>query len=151
MTERVYPIIIRQFSRRHGSGGNGKYKGGDGCIREIEFTETLDVAILSQRRVIPPYGMAGGDPGQCGVNQWHRKMKAEGEEKEKYTVINLGGSNQCVMNPGDRILIFTPGGGGYGKVGDVQASETGTPKRSTGTPVHGSGSLATRRAQQNTN
>jgi 5-oxoprolinase (ATP-hydrolysing) len=109
LTERVYPVIIRRFARRHGSGGRGEHVGGDGVIRDIEFTEQLDVAILSQRRVVPPYGMAGGEPGSVGLNHWYRKAK-----DGKYTVINLGGSNQCVMAAGDHIVIHTPGGGGYG-------------------------------------
>lgn len=142
ISERTYPIIIREFGRRAGSGGAGQYRGGDGCIRDIEFTEELDVAILSQRRVLPPYGMAGGDPGECGVNRWYRKKEDGG-----YTVINLGGSNQCVMRAGDRIVINTPGGGGYGAPGD----EGEMAKRPAATPVHGTGSLAARKAQQHTN
>jgi 5-oxoprolinase (ATP-hydrolysing) len=101
MTERIYPVIIHRFSRRHDTGGEGRHKGGDGCIRDVEFTTDLDVAILSQRRVIPPYGMAGGDPGQVGRNEWWRKRK----DKEGYAVINLGGSNQASMKAGDRIVI----------------------------------------------
>ena len=82
------------------AGGNGRHRGGDGCIRDIEFTEDLDVAILSQRRVIPPYGMAGGEPGVVGVNQWWK-----GTKEGKHTIINLGGSNQTRMKKGDHIVI----------------------------------------------
>ena len=116
MTERVYPVIIHQFSRRPDSvynmtrlniclsvsgGGPGRHRGGDGCTRDIEFTEDLDVAILSQRRVIPPYGMAGGEPGTVGTNYWLKRT----HDKKGVTRINLGGSNQCHMMKGDHIVI----------------------------------------------
>jgi hypothetical protein len=58
--ERQYPVIIHQFSRRYGSGGKGRFRGGDGCVRDIEFTRKVNVAILSQRRSVAPYGMCGG-------------------------------------------------------------------------------------------
>ncbi len=83
------------------AGGFGRHRGGDGCIRDIEFTEDLDVAILSQRRVIPPYGMAGGESGVVGANYW-RKQKADGKG---VAMINLGGSNQTHMAKGDHIII----------------------------------------------
>ncbi|WRT68163.1 uncharacterized protein IL334_005138 [Kwoniella shivajii] len=98
--ERQYPVIIHEFSQRTGSGGAGKFRGGDGCVRDIEFTRKVDVAILSQRRAIAPYGMCGGDPGAKGVNQWIRKT-----EDGVVRLINLGGNNECVMNPGDHIII----------------------------------------------
>ncbi len=140
----MYPVIIREFSRRAGSGGAGQHRGGDGCIRDIEFTEALDVAILSQRRVIPPYGMAGGEPGTCGINHWARLVPAEedgktnGKQEKKYTIINLGGSNQCTMTAGDRIIIQTPGGGGYGKAGESASTE----QRDLPVQPRASGSLA---------
>lgn len=115
-------------------------------MRDIEFTEQLDVAILSQRRVIAPYGMAGGEPGHVGVNQWH-KLSEDKDGKEQYTVINLGGSNQCVMSPGDRIVIRTPGGGGYGPPGEKEAKV-----RTQSAPhARASGSLAARKAAQYSN
>lgn len=155
LTERVYPVIIREFSRRLGSGGAGEYRGGDGCVRDIEFTETLDVAILSQRRVVPPYGMAGGENGSCGVNHWYRKVRTEDEAESKhkdakYTVINLGGSNQCVMHAGDRIVINTPGGGGYGASGS-QAKEDGKKDKEQAHIPRASGSLAAMKSAQYSN
>jgi len=66
--ERRYPVLLRQFSLRPGSGGRGRYSGGDGVIREIEFLRPMDVGILSERRVLRPYGMEGGEPGQSGRN-----------------------------------------------------------------------------------
>ncbi len=98
--ERKYPVIVREFSIRTGSGGLGRHTGGDGCVREIEFTRELDVAILSERRSIPPYGMRGGSPGQTGRNFWLRK-----EDDGTVTTIALGGKNECPMKPGDRIRI----------------------------------------------
>lgn len=103
LTERVYPVIVQEFSRRHGSGGDGRHKGGDGVVREIEFTVDLDVAILSQRRAIAPYGMAGGEPGKVGLNYWLKKPRQS--DARIYTKVNLGGSNQCRMMAGDRIQI----------------------------------------------
>lgn len=107
LTERSYPIVIHRFSRRHDTGGEGRHRGGDGCIREIEFTTDLDVAILSQRRVVAPYGMKGGGDGVRGRNEWYKRVTKQSEkgEKDKYQVVNLGGSNQCRMKAGDRIMI----------------------------------------------
>jgi len=103
--ERRYPLLLHRFSIRSGSGGNGRFRGGDGLVREIEFLKPTDVAILSERRVIPPYGLEGGEPGQRGLNLW---IQNNGR------VVNLGGKNGVHMEAGDRIRIETPGGGGYG-------------------------------------
>ncbi|KAL3451726.1 Hydantoinase B/oxoprolinase-domain-containing protein [Aspergillus insuetus] len=104
-----YPVILRQFSIREGSGGRGKYRGGDGVIRELEFRIPLSVSMLSERRVTRPYGLAGGEPGQAGLNLYVRK-EADGRER----VINIGGKMELNVQPGERILIHTPGGGGWG-------------------------------------
>lgn len=72
-------------------------------MRKIEFTEELDVAMLSQRRVIAPYGMAGGENGKVGANYWLKKTVREGETG--YTKISLGPSNQARMKAGDIIEI----------------------------------------------
>lgn len=104
--EQRYPVLLREFSLRKGSGGKGKFRGGDGLVREIEFLKPLNVAILSERRVYPPYGLECGYPGERGKNLF---IKKDG------TVIDLGGKNEVHADPGDRIRILTPGGGGYGK------------------------------------
>jgi 5-oxoprolinase (ATP-hydrolysing) len=104
--ERRYPVLLRRFSLRPDSGGNGKFKGGNGLVRELEFLEPLNMAILSERRVFSPYGLEGGRPGRRGVNLFIRK---EGHR------INLGAKNEIVAQPGDRICIMTPGGGGFGE------------------------------------
>jgi 5-oxoprolinase (ATP-hydrolysing) len=97
-----YPVILRQFSIREGSGGRGKYRGGDGVIRELEFRIPLSVSMLSERRVTRPYGLAGGEPGQAGLNLYVKK-EADGHER----VINIGGKMELNVQPGERILIHT--------------------------------------------
>jgi 5-oxoprolinase (ATP-hydrolysing) len=115
--ERRFPVMLRQFRIRKHSGGAGFYKGGDGLIREMEFLEDLNVAILSERRVFAPYGLEGGKPGKKGRNIF--KFATGGQ-------INLGGKNEIQAQKGDRILILTPGGGGYGReqMGNSQPVQT---------------------------
>ncbi len=104
--ERRYPILLREFALRRDSGGRGQFNGGEGLAREVEFLEPLNVAILSERRVFAPYGLAGGAPGGRGVNLFYCN---DGR------VINLGAKNEILAQPGERLRIMTPGGGGYGK------------------------------------
>ncbi|KAI9731146.1 MAG: hypothetical protein M1834_005339 [Cirrosporium novae-zelandiae] len=104
--ERRYPVILRQFSLREGSGGAGKYPGGDGIIRDVEFRVPMSASILSERRSFQPYGMNGGENGERGQNLW---VKRGGRR-----IINLGGKNSVRVEAGDRMVIRTPGGGGYG-------------------------------------
>jgi 5-oxoprolinase (ATP-hydrolysing) len=103
--ERRYPVLIQQFGLRPNSGGIGKFKGGDGVIREIEFLEDLEVGILSERRALSPYGLEGGSDGAKGLNLLLRK---DGK------IINIGGKNAVKVSSGDRLRIITPGGGGFG-------------------------------------
>ncbi|ORY57298.1 5-oxoprolinase [Pseudomassariella vexata] len=133
--ERRYPVLLREFSLRGGSGGSGQHRGGDGVVRDIEFRIPLQVSILSERRVYKPYGMAGGEDAQCGLNVWVRRVdksdpendlaqqnghvSGDGEAveyEERY--INMGAKNSAPFKAGDRIIINTPGGGGWGKVGE---------------------------------
>ncbi|CEP24409.1 unnamed protein product [Cyberlindnera jadinii] len=102
--ERRYPVLLREYSIRKGSGGAGKYKGGDGVVRDIEFRTPVKCSILSERRVIAPHGLNGGKDAARGENLW---IKRDGH------VINIGGKNTVQMDVGDRIIIRTPGGGGY--------------------------------------
>lgn len=104
--ERRYPILLREFSIRKGSGGDGRFRGGDGLVREVEFLEPLNVAILSERRVYEPFGLEGGQSGRRGSNIFIRK---DGR------VLYIGGKNEIRAQPGDRFRILTPGGGGFGK------------------------------------
>jgi 5-oxoprolinase (ATP-hydrolysing) len=95
-----YPVRLWEFSIRRGSGGRGRYRGGDGLVREIELLRPMRVSILSERRVRAPYGLAGGEPGARGRNLW------DGRE--------LPGKVAFDALAGERIRIETPGGGGYG-------------------------------------
>ncbi|MGV9888453.1 hydantoinase B/oxoprolinase family protein [Streptomyces sp. NPDC003395] len=99
------PVLLEEFAVRRGSGGAGRWPGGDGAVRRIRFRAPMTVSTLSQHRRVPPYGMAGGDPGALGAN---RVERADG------TVTALGGSDSTDVAPGDVLVIETPGGGGYG-------------------------------------
>lgn len=103
--ERRYPVILREFSIRKGSGGDGNTTGGDGIVRKIEFLKDITVSVLSERRVFSPKGLAGGADGSRGINALAR---ANGEK------IDLGGKNSVQVSEGDVLTIMTPGGGGYG-------------------------------------
>src|SRR3546814_4016578 len=85
-----------------GSGGEGRWHGGDGVVRKVRFLEPMTAAILSSHREIPPYGMAGGEPGRCGRNYVVRR---DGRVEE------LGGRDRAEMEAGDMFVIETPGGG----------------------------------------
>lgn len=113
--EKRYPVILREFSIRRGSGGKGSHKGGDGIIRDIEFTmSNLEVSCLMERRSIAPFGLLGGEDGSRGLNFWLRKPR--NADSEQYHRVSLGGKCTLKVQTGDRIVIMTPGGGGYGKL-----------------------------------
>ena len=121
--EKRYPVILREFSIRKCSGGEGRNKGGDGCVRDIELRRPMQVSILSERRVIPPYGMAGGENGKRGSNLWVR-LDGDGATR----TISMGGKATVMMEKGHRVVIMTPGGGGYGNVGEKLHLEEFTAK-----------------------
>ena len=100
-----YPIEIEQFALRHGSGGNGARRGGEGLIRRYRFVAPMTVSILTQHREVQPYGVLGGEPGQSGRQALIRQS---GE-----TII-LKAIDQFDAAIGDRLTIETPGGGGWG-------------------------------------
>jgi N-methylhydantoinase B/oxoprolinase/acetone carboxylase alpha subunit len=104
--EHDLPIRIRQYGLRTGSGGTGAAAGGEGIVREYEALAVTSVTILSDRRRRPPYGAQGGGPGACGRNVLIR----DGVEHV------LPGKTEIRLQPGDRLRIETPGGGGYGRV-----------------------------------
>ena len=100
-----FPVRLESYAIRHGSGGAGRWRGGNGGVRKVRFLERMTAAILSNNRVHAPFGMAGGEPGQRGRNTVER---ADG------TVETLGHIGKVVMEAGDLFVIATPGGGGYG-------------------------------------
>lgn len=102
-----YPVRLLRFEVRLNSGGKGKWKGGNGVTREVEFLKSLEVNLLTQHRVEKPYGMNGGSSGKQGMHILIRKK--DGEEI-------LPGVTSTSVEPGDRLIIHTPGGGGWGKV-----------------------------------
>ena len=103
--ETRYPILVREFSIRHGSGGDGRYSGGDGVIRRLEFRETMTAAILSNHRRVAPFGLAGGQEAKTGVNTL---------ERHNGNVEDLDGIVTIEVQEKDVLIIKTPGGGGYG-------------------------------------
>ena len=106
--ERRYPVRVHEFSIRTGSGGDGRFRGGDGIVRRIEFLRQLSVSILSERRgPAAPFGLDGGQPGQIGHNLL---SPADGSDEQ-----DLGGKVQLDISPGDILTILTPGGGGVGE------------------------------------
>ena len=106
MLESRFPVLLREFSLRAGSGGDGEFRGGDGLVREVEFREAMTAAILSNHRRIAPFGLAGGEPGRCGVNRLARR---DGSSE------TLQATAEIAVDAGDRLRIETPGGGGYGR------------------------------------
>ena len=108
--EHLYPLRIRSYRIRTGSGGAGKHRGGDGIVREYEFLTPADVTILSDRRERSPYGLAGGNPGARGKNSLLR-----GNPGKSAPVVGVPGKARFDVEPGDVLRIESPGGGGYGK------------------------------------
>lgn len=104
--EHRYPVRVERFAVRAGSGGAGRWTGGDGVIRELRFLRPLSLSVLGQHRVASPYGRKGGEPGARGR---HRLLRADGREVE---LPPIGGAE---VEPGDRLLLETPGGGGWGR------------------------------------
>jgi N-methylhydantoinase B len=102
--EYAYPLRVIRYEIRAGSGGGGKFHGGDGIIREIQVLTDCQLTLLSDRRKFPPYGLDGGEPGKTGRNLLIR-------DKQE---IHLPGKGSLELRKGDILSIHTPGGGGYG-------------------------------------
>ncbi|MFD5783700.1 hydantoinase B/oxoprolinase family protein [Streptomyces sp. NPDC126933] len=100
-----YPVRVDAFAIRDGSGGTGRWHGGEGVVRRLRFLEPMTVTLLTGHRTVPPYGMAGGGPGALGSNEVER---ADG------TVTPLRGVDSAEVGPDHVLVIRTPGGGGYG-------------------------------------
>lgn len=105
--EQHYPFRVTEYSIRRGSGGAGRYRGGDGIVREIEVLTDCECTLITERRIHAPYGLAGGGPGERGRNLLIRG----GEERVLAPKVSLQ------LAAGDRLRILTPGGGGWGAVG----------------------------------
>ncbi len=113
-----FPVLLEDFRLRAGSGGAGRWRGGDGTVRRLRFLERMTVAILSSRRDIAPFGVRGGEPGATGRNWVER---ADG------SMVAMTGTDRCEVGPGDTFVVETPGGGGYGPpAGGAAAEEGGT-------------------------
>ena len=100
-----FPVLLREFRLRSGSGGSGRHSGGDGALRRIEFLQPMELAILSNRRRTTPFGLAGGGDGSPGRA---RVLRSSGG------VTELTARDRTRVEPGDQFMIETPGGGGYG-------------------------------------
>jgi N-methylhydantoinase B len=103
--EYAYPFRVTEYSIRRGSGGAGKYRGGDGVVREIEVLTESEVTLLADRRMTAPYGLQGGEPGQTGGTVAIRNGHKD----------TLAGKTNIRLKKGERIRVKSPGGGGWGK------------------------------------
>ncbi|MDD3248122.1 MAG: hydantoinase B/oxoprolinase family protein [Methanosarcina sp.] len=104
--ETRFPVLLEEFSIRQGSGGEGKFRGGNGVVRKIRFLKDMNAAILSSHRKLPPFGLKGGMPGECGKNTL---ICRDG------SVMEVEGQAEIKLKSGDVFVIETPGGGGYGE------------------------------------
>ena len=144
--ERRYPLIMREFSIRRRSGGRGRWTGGNGAVRVFEAREPLEFSFMSERRTIPPYGMEGGEPGERGLNLRTKKTR-----DGSFRTINLGPRSIFMLQPGERFIINTPGGGGWGSasgqesVDNVSGVNESAAKKQY---ARASGSVAARRETQ---
>jgi 5-oxoprolinase (ATP-hydrolysing) len=100
-----FPVRLESYEIRQGSGGAGRWRGGNGGVRRVRFLEDMTASILSNGRKVPSFGMAGGQPGQVGIN---RVLRSDGR------VESLAHIGSAEMTPGDVFEVHTPGGGGFG-------------------------------------
>lgn len=103
--EHAYPFRVEAYRIRDGSGGEGEHRGGDGVVRRYAFDRPAEVTLLTERRARPPYGLGGGRPGAAGVNRF---IRADG------STVDLPAKCTIRVEPGDRLEVQTPGGGGWG-------------------------------------
>jgi N-methylhydantoinase B len=140
--EYAYPVRVLRYEVRRGSGGKGKYRGGDGIRRDIQVLLDAQVTLLSERRRFHPYGLEGGRPGECGQNVLIRASEAANQEASNRMASNCMASN-CQelslpskgtfgLKAGDILSIRTPGGGGFGKPARSHTSKP-HPRRTSGT------------------
>ena len=106
-----YPVRVETFAIRRGSGGRGRYHGGDGVVRKLRFREAVQLSLLSQHRGQGPYGLEGGQPGAPG-RQWIERSDGRQEP--------LNGIDQASLSPGDALILETPGGGAWGAEREIK-------------------------------
>ena len=106
MLEWRFPVRLDSFGIRRGSGGAGKYRGGDGVDRRLRFLEPMTAVLLANHRLVAPFGVAGGAPGEKGRN-WVERASGAVEE--------FPAAFSTAVQAGDVMVIQTPGGGGFGK------------------------------------
>jgi 5-oxoprolinase (ATP-hydrolysing) len=100
-----FPVLLEAFRIRRGSGGAGRWRGGDGVVRRLRFREPMTASLLANRRKVAPFGLEGGAPGALGRARIERR---DGE------IVELGATAQVLLQAGDVVVIETPGGGGFG-------------------------------------
>ncbi|KAJ1617567.1 Hydantoinase B/oxoprolinase-domain-containing protein [Pavlovales sp. CCMP2436] len=140
--ERRFPVAVCSFSLRRGSGGAGEWRGGDGVVREVEIlADGVTATLLTERRVLRPFGMRGGRAGAAGRNTLSRAASGD--------VLGLGGKNRVRCGKGDVIKIETPGGGGWGALlpGVVDEEDTAGVWADAASSTDASRSTGERRAQ----
>jgi 5-oxoprolinase (ATP-hydrolysing) len=103
--ETQFPVLVREFAIRRGSGGLGRHHGGDGVVRRLVFASALSGALLANHRRIAPFGVAGGGPGAPGEAHIRRASGA---------LETLGATARFEVAAGDELTVLTPGGGGFG-------------------------------------
>jgi 5-oxoprolinase (ATP-hydrolysing) len=106
--EHRYPVILKKYQICEGSGGAGKWKGGNGIIREMQFTQPVSLSVLSQHRKVAPYGLKGGESGKPG-----KQLLIQNQTQRE-----LSWRDGADLNSGDIFILETPGGGGFGKAGN---------------------------------
>ena len=109
-----FPVLLQSFQVRDGSGGAGRWRGGDGVVRRVMFREPMTASLLSNRRRVPPFGIQGGASGAPG-NGW--------VERADGTIVPIGATAEVQVDDGDVFVIETPGGGGYGMAEDVRTGK----------------------------
>ena len=119
--EHLFPMRVTRYALRRGSGGRGRNRGGDGLVREIELLVPSTVTVISERRTIAPPGAAGGGPGRRGRNA---RVVAGGRGRAR--VEELPGKFQRTFAAGDRLIVESPGGGGWGPTGPRTRSKRNT-------------------------
>jgi len=121
--ESRFPVSVESFSVRADSGGDGRWRGGDGAVRRIRFDEPMRVSLLSTHRRVAPYGLDGGGEGATGAARIER---ADG------TVIELAATDAADVEAGDVLVVETPGGGGYGAPDPAQTRRSQKGRRGCG-------------------